>query len=208
MCKKLIYFGSLVLMLAMVSTSYGETVLGNWEDSNDGWGAWVSNAVEPNPNMSQQSEVGVTLDLKALKVVQDGWGQVMARDLSYDERVELAANNTFSIDFSVAAATSGGTIQIEEIILNAEGFGWTNIVTGDKPKFDCWGGSPERTLNLEFSYDPSLFGSVPSYAQIVFALNGMGGQTDFYFDNAKLTPEPATICLLGLGGIALIRRRK
>jgi len=208
MCKKLITFVCCVLAFAMVSTTYGETVIGNWEDSNDGWGAWVSNSVQPSANLSQQTAVGVTLDSYALVVHQEGWGQALAYDFDYDGSVALAANDTFSIDFSVAAASSGGTIQIEEIILNAEGFGWTNIVTGDKPKFDCWSGSSERTLNLEYSYDPSLFGSVPGYAQIVFALNGMGGQYDFYFDNAKLTPEPATICLLGLGGIDLIRRRK
>jgi hypothetical protein len=45
------------------------------------------------------------------------------------------------------------------------------------------------------------------YLNIVFNLQSNVSGT-YYFDNARFTPEPATIALLGLGGLALIRRKR
>ena len=50
-----------------------------------------------------------------------------------------------------------------------------------------------------------------SWYEIVFALEspGLEGTADIQFDNARFeTPEPMTIALLGLGGLALIRRKR
>ena len=41
-----------------------------------------------------------------------------------------------------------------------------------------------------------------------FEVNNNGGTGDLLFDNVVGTPEPATIALLGLGGLALIRRKR
>jgi len=38
--------------------------------------------------------------------------------------------------------------------------------------------------------------------------NQFSGSGNGYFDNVYLTPEPATIAMLGIGGILLLRRRK
>jgi hypothetical protein len=44
----------------------------------------------------------------------------------------------------------------------------------------------------------------------VFLINDNGGYTSgtWYLDNARITPEPATIALLGLGALSLIRRKR
>jgi hypothetical protein len=82
-------------------------------------------------------------------------------------------------------------------------------------------GTPGTTLTGEWIWDYSAIlpggswtgshiSTADTYFNFIFALNensgGAGGS--FYFDNARLAPEPATIVLLSLGGLALLRRKR
>ncbi len=64
-------------------------------------------------------------------------------------------------------------------------------------------------MHVNVDYNPALIngGSVPGWCQIIVTLNGYDTAHDFYFDRAELIPEPATIALLGLGVLALLRKR-
>jgi hypothetical protein len=80
-------------------------------------------------------------------------------------------------------------------------------------------GGPEGMPVTEFfSLDP-VFTILDAYAASGYTLTGMDislmvcndgytGNVTYYLDNAQLIPEPTTIALLGLGGLALLRRKR
>lgn len=229
MCKKLIYFACLVLTFALVSASYGEVVIGDWEESPDGWIDWGNEKSVDDPcNMPTRTDgragyqyentIGVTLNDWSLHVTQDGgWGQSIAIKLQDAGHVaDFMANTQLWIDYTVPASTAGGWNEIYKVSLNApDPFGWQDLnedFGNPTPiaHFDFWDGSGVRTVTAVIDYSLALpdIPESPDYIEFIFALNSGDGQVDFYFDNARLIPEPTTIALLGLGGIALIRRRK
>jgi hypothetical protein len=57
------------------------------------------------------------------------------------------------------------------------------------------------------SYTGNHVAATDTWANFVFALNSNAAGT-YYLDNARLIPEPATIALLSLGGLVLLRRKR
>jgi len=214
MSRKLI----ICLILALVSVSYSEVLISSWEDaSGDGdidWGSHNSIAVaDPNHTGTYTflETTGVTDGSYSLGVNQSGWGQSLTLVLDYAQRTQLGANDTIEFDISVpaGASTDSGWCELYEVVLNADGHSWAKINDGNNPAFQWgyWDNSPVQTQHFAFTYDNSGFPAEPGYCEIILALNSDGAHNQFYIDGAKLTPEPATIALLGLGGV-LLRRRK
>jgi len=231
MNKKLIIF-CLALAIAVLSLPvYADTVvIGNWEQSPDNsidWGNKLSVADPCNmptkttgkAGYQYDQAVGVTLNSNSLEVTQSGWGQSLALRLDAAQRAAFITHDTFSIDMSVAAQGgdstapgSGGYSQIYELAMNAAGPGFKAVATGNPINFYWWTGSGARTQTLNVNYTTfrnAIQGM--NYIEIIFALNtGGGAPPEMYFDNARLSgvPEPATVALLGLGGLALLRRKQ
>jgi len=68
-----------------------------------------------------------------------------------------------------------------------------------------------ETSTVTYAYDPAhsaLLGEPLQIRLLCLYKEGVGGYPEVDFDNVQLTPEPATLSMLALGGLALLRRRR
>ncbi len=71
-------------------------------------------------------------------------------------------------------------------------------------------GSGDFTVGAEATYTTSEL-DLSSYDGLVVAFGmkpGFGGEREAWVDNVSVVPEPATMSLLGLGGLVALRRRR
>jgi len=199
MFNKLVSFICIVLVLSLTSSTYG-LVIGNWEDSNDGWDIWSG---APNDTTIDYNDtIGVTLDSNSLKlyVPESGEQDVLVIRLYEVGLTEIfKENDTFSLDVSwVTSEWSGGNWAQIQLVVNADdGVGWQNLGQPDtdtsNPGYPGgwdpvnFGDSDTRTVT--WNYGNVLSGHDPNWAELiiktVYDANFTTGGI-YYLDNAQL----------------------
>jgi hypothetical protein len=186
--------------------------IGDWEQSMDGWGSWLGTD-------SYSSTVGVTSGSYSLRHDKGalGWNTILGVAVDPDA---FFGNSQFSIDASILGSEWGQHWHELQLIVNSEAGCHQEDTLMPLQAVN----ETPTTYTWDYSWLDGVIMASPGWLELVIVGNdGLWG-TDidppatgvYYFDNAWLSggpiapeiPEPTTIALLGLGGVALLRKRR
>jgi len=211
-----------------------DVVVSTFENAGemDGWimnGSNTATAGIPNPPGPVATDGYATLKVTT---GSSWWNEAMYIDLGAIGKEAVLGNNTFSVDVSMFAAdwvmdpAVGWTTSPSIGLLINPDKGWSPDPGKPGYNINWWDAGAinlsNGTSTLSWDYQTKTNGGMNGVdsTQFKFILKvvqwGYLAPTAFYLDKVKLsgdgyvetTPEPATMALLGLGSLALLRRKR
>lgn len=188
----------LLAVLALMATSAGATVIESFEDGNPSpWTGFAGVSTTVGVTDGTYSAYGDPLSW---------WNPTFMTNYSNEWAPLLDAGDTLTVDVTlVDAIPEGKWFQVWFQFLTDTGGS-----SGDVGYTAVAGGGATTTVSFNYGALPVDFANPGNWTQLRIGTNPGGGfdATAVYIDNIRVTPEPATLALLGMGGLALIRRRR
>ncbi len=185
-CFKLLLL--LVLVLAM-SAQANMLTNGDFNTGDlSGWWSWIPMAPDQGVTIETAYTYDFTPNVMLWSNVAGDWARI-GQDTVIGENMPY----TLSCVYNVASTTDSVGIGVKYLDDGWGEIGWEWIVLSDTGV--QW---------LTYSGD---FTTVPETAHIEITFQ-VGDLSTAYFDDIVLVPEPATIALMALGGLTILRKRK